>query len=89
MRVLKFGAIWCISCIIMKPIWAEIEAEMPELKTDYFDIDENPAMAKQWEVNDEIPVFIFLDKEGREFARKKGQISKQELLEFIKKNLEK
>ena len=89
MRVLKFGAVWCPGCIIMKPIWEELEAEMSELKTEYFDIDENSDMAKQWEVSDEIPVFIFLDKEGREFARKKGQISKQELVEFILENLEK
>ena len=73
----------------MKPIWEELEAEMSELKTEYFDIDENSDMAKQWEVSDEIPVFIFLDKEGKEFARKKGQISKQELVEFILENLEK
>jgi len=89
MRVLKFGAVWCPGCIIMKPIWEELEAEMSELKTEYFDIDENSDMAKQWEVSDEIPVFIFLDKEGKEFARKKGQISKQELMDFIKENLEK
>ena len=89
MRVLKFGAVWCPGCIIMKPIWEEMEAEMSELKTEYFDIDENSDMAKQWEVSDEIPVFIFLDKEGKEFARKKGQISKQELMDFIKENLEK
>ena len=89
MRVLKFGAVWCPGCIIMKPIWEEMEAEMSELKTEYFDIDENSDMAKQWEVSDEIPIFIFLDKEGKEFARKKGQISKQELMDFIKENLEK
>lgn len=71
----------------MKPTWAEIEAEMPGLKTEYFDIDENSAIAKQWGISDEIPVFIFLNKEEKEFARKKGQISKQELLEFIKENL--
>jgi thiol-disulfide isomerase/thioredoxin len=89
MKILKFGAIWCTGCIIMKPIWEEIEREMPELKTEYFDYDENPEIIKQWNLGDEIPVFIFLDDAGKEFARKKGQISKQELIEFIKENLEK
>jgi len=89
MKVLKFGAVWCPGCIVMKPVWAEIEKELPALKTQYFDIDENSAEAKQWGVADEIPVFIFLDKAGNEFARKKGQISKKELLEFIEENKEK
>jgi len=87
MKVLKFGAVWCVSCIVMKPIWEKIEAEMPELKTEYFDIDENAEEAKKWGVTDEIPMFIFLDKNSNEFARKKGQISKEELVEFIKENL--
>lgn len=87
MKILKFGAIWCTGCIVMKPIWTKIEAEMPELKTEYFDIDENAEEAKKWGVTDEIPMFIFLDKNSNEFARKKGQISKEELVEFIKENL--
>jgi len=87
MKILKFGAIWCVSCIVMKPVWEEIERELPELATEYFDYDERPEIIKQWNIGDEIPVFIFLDKEGREFERKKGQISKQELIEFIKENL--
>jgi len=73
----------------MKPVWAKIEEEMPELKTEYFDIDENAEEAKKWGVTDEIPIFVFLDKAGNEFARKKGQISKKELLEFIEENKEK
>ncbi|PIT93658.1 hypothetical protein COU00_03230, partial [Candidatus Falkowbacteria bacterium CG10_big_fil_rev_8_21_14_0_10_43_11] len=56
----------------MKPVWEEIETEIPELRTEYFDYDENPEIINQWNLGDEIPVFIFLDKEGREFARKKG-----------------
>jgi predicted transcriptional regulator len=73
----------------MRPVWAEIEKELPALQTQYFDIDENADEAKKWGVTDEIPMFIFLDKAGHEFARKKGQISKKELLEFIEENKEK
>lgn len=29
MKVVKIGAPWCASCIIMKPRWQEIEQENP------------------------------------------------------------
>lgn len=89
MKVLKFGAVWCTGCIVMKPIWAEIEEEIPELKAEYFDYDENPEEIKKWDIGDEIPVFIFLDKEGKEFNRVVGQRSKEELVKFVKENLQK
>jgi len=25
MKVLKFGAVWCPGCLVMRPRWAEIE----------------------------------------------------------------
>ncbi len=65
MKVLKFGAVWCPGCIIMKPIWEEIEAEIPELKSEYFDYDASSEVIKKYNIGDEIPVFIFLDKEGK------------------------
>jgi thiol-disulfide isomerase/thioredoxin len=87
MKLLKFGAIWCTGCIVMKPLWAEIEKEIPELETKYFDIDENKEEIKKYNIGDEIPVFIFLDKEGKEFHRIVGQRSKEELVKFVKENL--
>ena len=87
MKVLKFGAVWCPGCIIMKPIWEEIEAEIPELKSEYFDYDASPEIIKKYNIGDEIPVFIFLDKEGKEFDRIVGQRSKEELVKFVKENL--
>jgi len=86
MKVLKFGAVWCPGCIIMKPIWAEIEKEMPELETEYFEIDDCKEEVEKWNIGDEVPVFIFLDKEGKEFHRIGGQVSKEELVKFINEN---
>jgi thiol-disulfide isomerase/thioredoxin len=48
MKVLKFGAIWCPSCLIMRPRWQEIEKENPWLKNEYFDFDENKAMVEKY-----------------------------------------
>ncbi|NCC70988.1 thioredoxin, partial [bacterium] len=37
LKVLKFGAVWCPGCLIMKPRWEEIEKENIWLKTEYYD----------------------------------------------------
>ena len=32
MKILKFGAVWCMQCLVMRPIWEEIEAEIDKIK---------------------------------------------------------
>ncbi len=83
MKVLKFGAVWCPGCLIMKPRWADIESENPWLETEYFDYDENADKVKEYNLGNVLPVFIFLDKDGQELTRLKGEVDKKELLELI------
>lgn len=89
MRVLKFGAVWCPGCIIMKPRWEEIEKELSELKTEYYDYDEDLEMVNKWNIGDLLPVFIFIDKEGNELERIKGETRKETLIELINKHKDK
>ena len=86
MRVLKFGAIWCKECLVMKPIWQEVEEEILELKTEYYDADEHPELLKKYGIKD-IPVFIFLDKDDNEFLRLEGMQNKEELIKVIRENI--
>ena len=88
MKVLKFGAIWCKECLVMKPMWQEIEESTPELKTEYYDADENPEILEKYQVKD-IPVFIFLDKNDKEFLRLQGVQNKEDLINSVEENLEK
>jgi thioredoxin 1 len=83
MKVLKFGAVWCNGCIIMKPRWQEIEEEHDWLETEYYDVDENEEMAEQYEIED-VPTFVFLNEEGEELERMTGEIDKQVLIDKIK-----
>lgn len=83
MKVVKIGAPWCASCIIMKPRWQEIEQENPWLETEYYDYDVNNEKLKEFNLGDDIPVFIFLDKEGNEIDRKTGELGKEEIVELI------
>jgi thioredoxin 1 len=82
MKVLKFGAIWCSGCLVMKPIWAEIEKELPSLDTEYYDVDQEKEISKKYDIVD-LPTFIFLDKEGNEIHREIGEIGKETLIEII------
>jgi len=86
MKILKFGAIWCKECLVMRPMWEEIEKEMPELKTKYYDADENPEVLEKYGV-ETAPMFIFLDKNDNEFLRLKGAQNKEDLIKIIKENL--
>ncbi len=85
MKILKFGAVWCSDCIIMKPRFEEIEKEFPWLQTEYFDVDEHGDLVKKYKLED-FPAFLFLDKNGNEFKRFYGEVGKKELVKFIEEN---
>ena len=89
MQVLKFGAVWCSGCLVMKPRWQEIETEYPELKTQYFDFDTDKNMVNKYNVTKTLPTFVFLDKDDQEILRLSGEIDKHKLIEIIKNNSEK
>lgn len=86
MKILKFGAVWCSGCIIMKPRWQEIEKIYPWLETEYYDFDQDKAMVEQYRIDDRLPVFVVLNREGGEIARKHGEVDKEELLRIIDEN---
>lgn len=88
MKILKFGAVWCKECLVMRPRWAKIEAEITELVSEYFDADENPDVLKKYDVKD-IPTFIFLDKDNQELLRLKGTVEEEKLVKEIKENINK
>jgi thiol-disulfide isomerase/thioredoxin len=89
MKILKFGAEWCSGCIIMKPRWQEIEKEYPGLDTKYYDFDVDKDQIEKYEINDILPVFIFLDKDNKEIVRLDGEVDKAKLIEIINENKEK
>lgn len=85
MKVLKFGAVWCAGCLVMKPRWQEIEKENPWLETEYHDFDEDKDIASKYNIT-ALPTFVFLDKDEKEFLRLKGEISKEELTKIVIEN---
>ncbi|MFA5382444.1 MAG: thioredoxin family protein [Candidatus Micrarchaeia archaeon] len=86
MRVLKFGAVWCSGCLIMKPRWQELEKDNPWLKNEYYDYDKDKEIVNKYKVNDKLPTFVFLDKNNKEFLRLHGEISKEKLQKILEEN---
>lgn len=85
-KVIKIGAIWCSSCLVMRPRWENIEKVNPWLKTEYLDYDEDEKKVKKYEAkSNRLPIFIFLDKQEQEFMRLNGEISKDKILKLINK----
>jgi len=84
MKILKFGAVWCSGCLVMKPRFAEIEKELDWLETEYFDVDQEEELVEKYLITD-YPCFIFLDKDGEEIHREYGEIEKNELIKIINK----
>lgn len=89
MKVLKFGAVWCPGCLVMKPMWQEIEKENLWLKNQYFDYDQDKVEVERWNIDKILPVFIFVDKDNKEILRLSGERSKKELVGLINKNKDK
>lgn len=89
MKVLKFGAPWCSGCLVMKPRWEEIEKENSWLETKYYDFVENKDKFEEYNVNDILPTFIFIDKNDNEIIRLSGEVDKNKLIEIINQNREK
>jgi len=90
MKVLKFGAVWCNGCLVMRPLWQEIEKENSWLKTEYFDFDKDKETVNKYGIiSGVLPVFVFLDKDGKEILRLSGEVKKDELIRVITENKDK
>lgn len=85
MKILKFNAIWCSGCIVMKKIMKEIEEQYPNITIESYDYDMDEDMVKKWNIGDIIPVLVFLDEQGNEIGRLIGEKTKKEIIEEIKR----
>lgn len=88
MKILKFGAIWCSECIVMKSIWDEIEEEIFDFDTESFDADEHYDDFKKYDI-EKIPVYIFMDDNGSEVARLEGPQNKEDIVELLDEHINK
>jgi thiol-disulfide isomerase/thioredoxin len=80
-KVYFFTASWCGPCQSFK------KNELPKLKNvdiEIYDIDENLEFYGKWKKSSRyIPLFIFLDPEGQEYARLTGYQKSSTIIEMI------
>jgi thiol-disulfide isomerase/thioredoxin len=85
MKILKFNAIWCSGCIVMKKIMKEIEEEHKDIKIESYDYDMDEEMVKKYNIGEIIPVLVFLDENGNEVGRLIGEKTKKEIIKEIER----
>lgn len=83
MKILKFNAIWCSGCIVMKKIMKEIEEQYPDIEIISYDYDMDIEEVEKYNIGDIIPVLIFQDKNNNEIKRLVGEKTKKEIINVI------
>lgn len=86
MKIVRIGAIWCPSCLIMRPIFENVEAMFPEVTSLVYDIDLDEE-ASDYNVGSILPVFILLDEKNKEICRLIGEQKKEVLVKMIEDHL--
>lgn len=86
MKIVRIGAIWCPSCLIMRPIFEKVEAMFPEVTSLVYDIDLDEE-ASDYNVGSILPVFILLDEKNKEICRLIGEQKKEVLVKMIEDHL--
>lgn len=82
MKVLKFSAIWCPSCLIMNNVINKIKEEY-QLEIINYDYDMDEEVVKEYDIGNVLPVLIFVDEKDCEIKRVIGEKSKKELEKII------
>lgn len=84
MKLIKFGAVWCPGCLVMRPILKEVKEEFPLLDITEYDYDLDEEEVLKYNVGSKLPVIIMIDSSGTEVKRLIGEKKKQEIIDFIK-----
>ena len=79
--LLDFWAPWCGPCQMMLPIVGEIAEERSDIKVGKINVDEQPELARQFQVMS-IPTFLVI-KNGEVAKRQVGGMEKEKLLGLL------
>lgn len=81
--LVDFNATWCPPCQALHPILEEMAEESDDYKIVSVDIDDEDALAEQYEVSS-IPCLVVF-KDGEEVDRKIGLQPKKRLIKMLEK----
>nr|WP_301860406.1 thioredoxin [uncultured Megasphaera sp.] len=80
--LVDFWAAWCGPCQMLSPVVDEIAEEHPEIKICKVNVDEQPALAQQFNV-ELIPTLIVF-QDGKVVRRNAGVLPKEEIIALLK-----
>jgi thiol-disulfide isomerase/thioredoxin len=83
MKIIKFEAIWCPSCIYVNNQLKQIEKEISDIEIISYDYDIDKDLVNKWDIGEILPVFIFLDENNNEIKRLIGERNKRQFLDEI------
>jgi len=86
---IELGSVRCIPCQKMQKVIKKVEEKYPnKVKTVFYDVwtPEGKEAAKNFEF-DVIPTQVFLDKNGKEYARHVGYFEFEELEKILKQKI--
>lgn len=86
MKIVRISAIWCPSCLVMRPRFEEIEKMYPNIESKSYDLDFDEE-SSQYNVGHILPVFILFDAEGTEIGRLIGEQKLDVLNKVIEEHL--
>ena len=84
MKLIKVGAVWCPSCLIMATRINKIVSQY-KLELINYDYDIDTEIVEKYNVGKVLPVMILLDENDQEIDRLIGEQSLKKLEEFISK----
>ena len=85
MKILKFNAVWCSGCLVMKKTIKEIEELYPNIEIESYDYDMDQEEVEKWNIGEIIPVLIFVDENNNEISRLIGEKTKKEIIKEIER----
>lgn len=77
MKLLVISAVWCPSCLVMKKRLKNIDY-IEVIKLDY-DMDD----ISEYNVGKNLPLLILLDENNKEIKRSEGELSDEEIFNFV------
>ena len=85
MKVIKFGAIWCPACLIMRPRYNKVLNNYTDIENIEYDYDMHSDMVDKYKVGKILPEAIILDDNNNEQIRIIGEVKEEEILNIISK----
>ena len=85
MKLIRFGAIWCPACLIMRPRYNKVLENFKDITSYEYDYDMDENLVNEYKIGKILPEAILYDDNDTELERMVGEVSLDKLMDIIKK----